>query len=175
MKLAQTLGGETQTLTGNDLPEEVLRFAKFENVTQIVIGRSQGRFLSELLHRSLPIELARRAQDIAIHLVTRQSEAAPPPLRRRAGSALAPLPFVYATLAIVAAVAIGKLLTALTPIPNLSMLFLVAVVLMAVNFGIWPAIYASVLSFLTFNFFFIPPVYTFTIAEPYELLALVSD
>ena len=173
MKLAQTLGGETQTLTGNDLPEEVLRFAKFENVTQIVIGRSQGRFLSELLHRSLPIELARRAQDIAIHLVTRQSEAAPPPLRRRAGSALAPLPFVYATLAIVAAVAIGKLLTALTPIPNLSMLFLVAVVLMAVNFGIWPAIYASVLTFLTFNFFFIPPVYTFTIAEPYELLALV--
>jgi two-component system sensor histidine kinase KdpD len=44
---------------------------------------------------------------------------------------------------------------------------------MAVNYGIWPAIYASVLSFLTFNFFFIPPLYTFTIAEPYELLALV--
>ena len=173
MKLAQTLGGETQTLTGSDLPEEVLRFAKFENVTQIVIGRSQSGFFSELLGRSLPRELSRRAQDIAIHLVTRQSEAAPPPLRRRAGFALAPLPFFYATLAIAAAVAIGKLLTALTPIPNLSMLFLVAVVLMAVNYGIAPAIYASVLSFFTFNFFFIPPIYTFTIAEPYELLALV--
>ena len=53
------------------------------------------------------------------------------------------------------------------------MLFLVAVLLIAVNFGIWPAIYASVLSFLVYNFFFIPPLYTFTIAEPYELLALV--
>ena len=41
------------------------------------------------------------------------------------------------------------------------------------SFGIWPAIYASVLSFLVYNFFFIPPLYTFTIAEPYELLALV--
>ena len=46
--------------------------------------------------------------------------------------------------------------------------------LTAVSFGIWPAIYASVLSFLTFNFFFIEPLYTFTIAEPYELLALVT-
>src|SRR5262245_18726241 len=41
------------------------------------------------------------------------------------------------------------------------------------SFGIWPAIYASVLSFLVYNFFFIPPIYTFTVAEPYELLALV--
>ena len=119
MKLAQTLGGETQTLTGSDLPAEVLRFAKFENVTQIVIGRSRAGFVSELLHRSLPLELARRAQDIAIHLVTRQSEAAPSPVRRRAGFAFAPLPFAYAALAVAAAVVIGKLLTALTPIPNL--------------------------------------------------------
>ena len=41
------------------------------------------------------------------------------------------------------------------------------------SFGIWPAIFASVLSFLAYNYFFIPPLYTFTIAEPYELLALV--
>ena len=53
------------------------------------------------------------------------------------------------------------------------MVFLLAVLVTAMNFGIWPAIYASVLSFLVYNFFFIPPLYTFTIAEPYELLALV--
>ena len=174
MKLAQALGAETQTLTGSDLPAELLRFAKFENVTQIVIGRSHGGFFSELLHRSLPHELVRRTQDIAIHVVTRQVETAPPTAtRRRARFVLQPLPFLYATLAIGAALAIGEGLTALTPIPNLSMLFLVAVLLIAVNFGIWPAIYASGLSFLVYNFFFIEPLYTFTIAEPYELLALV--
>ena len=84
-----------------------------------------------------------------------------------------PLPFLYATLAVGAALGIGKLLTELTPIPNLSMVFLLAVLLTAVSFGIWPAIYASVLSFLAYNFFFIEPLYTFTIAEPYELLALM--
>ena len=174
MKLAASLGAETQTLTGNDLPAELLRFSKFENVTQIVIGRSHGGFFNELLRRSLPHELVRRTQDIAIHLVTRQIDTTTPtPHRRRTGFAWQPLPFLYATLAVAAALAIGELLTALTPIPNLSMLFLLAVLLIAVNFGIWPAIYASALSFLVYNFFFIEPLYTFTIAEPYELLALV--
>src|SRR6202521_2652607 len=77
MKLATSLGAETQTLTGSDLPAELLRFSKFENVTQIVVGRSRGGFLNELLRRSLPHELVRRTPDIAIHLVTREADAAP--------------------------------------------------------------------------------------------------
>ena len=175
MKLAQSLGAETQTLTGTDLPAELLRFAKFENVTQIVVGRSPSSFFSELLRRSLPHELVRRTQDIAIHLVTREAEAPAkaPWLRWPKNLAIAPLHFLYATLAVAAALAVGEALTKITPIPNLSIVFLLAVLVTAMSFGIWPAIYASVLSFLVYNFFFIPPIYTFTVAEPYELLALV--
>src|SRR6202051_3548804 len=77
MKLAASLGAETQTLTGSDLPADLLRFSKFENVTQIVVGRSRGGFINELLRRSLPHELVRRTQDIAIHLVTREMEPLP--------------------------------------------------------------------------------------------------
>ncbi len=173
MKLAESLGAETQTLTGADLPAELLRFAKFENVTQIVIGRSRGGYIGEFLHRSLPYELVRRTQDIAIHLVTREPEvtAATKPSVRR--SPLDLPPFAYATAAVAAALAISEGLIALTPFPNLSMIFLLAVLLIAVSFGVWPAIFASILSFLVYNFFFIQPLYTFTIAEPFELLALV--
>ena len=175
MKLAQSLGAETQTLMGTDLPAELLRFAKFENVTQIVIGRSPGSFFSELLRRSLPHELVRRTQDIAIHLITREVEqpTRAPLLRWPKNLVLAPLPFLYATLAVAAALVVGEVLTEITPIPNLSIVFLLAVLVTAMSFGIWPAIYASLLSFLVYNFFFIPPIYTFTVAEPYELLALV--
>ena len=175
MKLAESLGAETQTLTGADLPAELLRFARFENVTQIVIGRSRDSFLSELLRRSLPHELVRRTQDIAIHLVTREGEASAstPWLRWPKTLSLVPLHFIYATLAVVAALGVGEVLTEITPIPNLSIVFLLAVLVTAIRFGIWPAIYASVVSFLVYNFFFIPPIYTFTVAEPYELLALV--
>ena len=175
MALAQSLGAETQTLTATDIPAEVLRFAKFENVTQIVIGRSRGSFISELLGRSLPHELVRRTQDIAIHLVTRESEpqAERPGLRFLGTLPRAPLHFLYATLAVAVALVVGEGLTELTPIPNLSMVFLLAVLVTAMSFGVWPAIFASALSFLVYNYFFIPPLYTFTIAEPYELLALV--
>lgn len=175
MKLAESLGAETQTLTGADLPAEILRYAKFENVTQIVVGRSRGGLFTELLRRSLPHELVRRTQDIAIHLVTSEAEGLSQRRRWPLWQLIEPepLPFLFAALAVIAALIIGEGLTFLTPIPNLSLVFLLAVLFTAMNFGIWPAIFASVLSFLAYNFFFIPPLYTFTIAEPYELLALL--
>ncbi len=175
MKRSESLGAETQRLTGPDLPAELLRFAKFENVTQIVIGRSRGGFVSELLRRSLPHELVRRAEDIAIHLVTGEPEVETKSLPRpwRAIPRLELTPFLYATGAVALALGIGEGLTELTPIPNLSIVFMLAVLLVAVQFGVAPAIYASFLSFLVYNFFFIPPLYTFTIAEPFELLALL--
>ncbi len=95
MTLAVSLGAETQTLNGADLPSELLRFAKFENVTQIVVGRSRAGFLSELLRRSLPHELVRRAEGIAIHLVTSEGAAARDKKIRTRISAVAPEPLSF--------------------------------------------------------------------------------
>ncbi|EGP08319.1 osmosensitive potassium channel histidine kinase KdpD [Bradyrhizobiaceae bacterium SG-6C] len=176
MKLAESLGAETQTLTGTDLPAELLRFAKFENVTQIVVGRAPGGFFSELLRRSLPHELVRRTRDIAIHLVTREADGTVKPVpssRRWISETFNWQHFIYAALTVGGAVGAGEILTRLTPIPNLSIVFLLAVLFIAMNFGIWPAVFASLLSFLAYNFFFISPVHTLTVAEPYELLALL--
>ena len=93
-------------------------------------------------------------------------------LRLPIGGGRGVLPYVWSTIAVAAAVAFGEAVTGLAPLPNLSMIFLMAVLFPAVIFGIWPAIYASLLSFLAYNFFFIEPLYTFTVGEPYELLAL---
>jgi len=80
---------------------------------------------------------------------------------------------VWSTVAVATALVAGQLISALAPLPNSSMIFLMAVLFAAVSFGMWPAIYASALSFLAYNFFFIEPLYTFQIAEPHELLALI--
>jgi two-component system sensor histidine kinase KdpD len=176
MKLAEVLGADTKTLMGNDIAGEILRFSRFENVTQIVVGRSRGGTLAELLRRSLPHELVRRAEGIAVHFVTSRADDAKPQGRARRPRtlrALDPWALLWSTAGVAAAVLAGRALAALTAVPNVSMLFLLAVLLPAVLFGIWPAIYASVLSFLAFNFFFIEPLYTFTVAQPHELLALV--
>lgn len=175
IRLAETLGGETKTLVGNDLPDEILRFCRFENVTQIVIGRARPRFMAEFFRNSLQLEIIRRAEGIAVHVVTGNGQSTPSRswLSPRQRLAIDPLPYLWSTAGVAAAALIGRGLTLLTPLPNLSMIFLVAVLLPAVTFGIWPAIYASVLSFLAYNFFFIEPLYNLTIAEPHELLALV--
>ena len=72
-----------------------------------------------------------------------------------------------------AAVGVGELLTLWIALPNVSMVFLAAVLVCAVRFGLRSAIAASVLSFLAYDFFFIPPLYAFTIAQPQEFFALV--
>jgi two-component system sensor histidine kinase KdpD len=173
LKLAESLGAVTKTLVGNDLPAELLRFARFENVTQIVIGRSRSGIFAELLGRSLPQELVRRADDIAIHLITGRAETPAWKAPRFAlPASIKIMPIIWSTLAVAGAVFVGRFLAMLTTLPNLSMVFLMAVLFAAVSFGIWPAIYASFLSFIAYNFFFIEPVYTFTVAEPYELFAL---
>ncbi len=81
--------------------------------------------------------------------------------------------FVWSTAAVAAAIVSGRLSSALAPLPNISMVFLMAVLFSAVSFGMRPAIYASMLSFLSYNFFFLEPLHTFQIAQPHELLALI--
>ncbi len=63
-------------------------------------------------------------------------------------------------------------MTAFVRLPNVSMVFLLAVLFAAARFGLWPALLASGLSFLAYNFFFIEPLHTFAVAEPHEWLAL---
>ncbi|NLH81374.1 MAG: DUF4118 domain-containing protein, partial [Phyllobacteriaceae bacterium] len=75
--------------------------------------------------------------------------------------------------AVAASVVVGLGLTRFVDLPNVSMVFLAAVVLSALQFGRLSAFAAALMSFLAYNFFFIDPVYTFTVAKPYELFALV--
>jgi two-component system sensor histidine kinase KdpD len=81
-------------------------------------------------------------------------------------------PYVWSTGAVVIAAGIGLALIALVPLPNVSMVFLLAVLFSAARFGIWPALFSSGLSFLAYNYFFIAPRQSLSVAEPHELLAL---
>lgn len=80
-------------------------------------------------------------------------------------------PYVAATLAIALASAIAPLLQRL-PHANLSLLFMTAVLIVAVRYGLWPSIYASVSSFLIFNFLFTPPFLTLAVGEEGDVATL---
>jgi two-component system, OmpR family, sensor histidine kinase KdpD len=178
MRLAERLGANTVRLSATDLAGEILTFAKRNNITQIVIGRSKAGPIGQLLSRSLSRDLVRRAAGLSVLIVAPEAQKPPkgrtPPMPQGAwlppGSLVTSL--AVAVGAVSAAILIGVALEQITRLPNLSMVFLLAVLLCGMRFGILSAIAASVLSFLAYNFFFIEPRYAFTIAEPYELVSL---
>ena len=177
-RLAERLGAETARLAASDAVVEILRYARRENITQIVVSRARGLFWRRLSGRDFAHELVRRSTDIPV-LVIAGAEAPERKrrridirfhdmMRRRLGAGLA-----GAVIAVALAVGLGEALNAWLQLPNLSMVFLLAVLVCAERFGLWSAIAASFLSFLGYNFFFIAPIYTFTIAKPEELLSLL--
>ncbi|HUD96748.1 MAG TPA: ATP-binding protein [Woeseiaceae bacterium] len=81
-------------------------------------------------------------------------------------------PFVLASAVVAVAAIIAPVLQRL-PHANLSLLFMTGVLIVAVRYGLWPSIYASLLSFLVFNFFYTAPLYTFKVSEEGDLATLV--
>ena len=175
LRLAERLGATIERLSAYDLAGEVLRFARRENVTQIVVGRSRAGLLARLLRRSLTEEIVRRSKDIAVYVVTEVQaksvvERRPllPSARREFWIGMG-----AALVSVAIAAGLAHLLKSWLRLPNLSMMFLIPVIFCAVRFGLWTAIAASVLSFFAFDFFFVDPRYEFTISEPHEFFSLI--
>lgn len=173
-RLAEQLGAETRRIIGNDFVDEILKLARREHATQIVIGTRKRSRWQKLATRSLPDALAAKASGLGIHIVTPDGTPAERirssfrPIRATAlrQSALWAFGFVGVTTAL------GKAIDVFVELPNISLLFLLAVLGASVVGGYAAAFLAAILSALAYNFFFIDPRHTFTIAAPHEVFAL---
>jgi two-component system, OmpR family, sensor histidine kinase KdpD len=172
LALAERLGAETRRVTADDFVTEVLRLARRENITQIVIGRPKPGFWERWWGRTLPGELMRAAGDIGIYLVPGEAEPRRRTPRRKRSIPQWLLTLGVPLLSVASVVVIGLALTQIVALQNLSILFLLAVVLSAMSNGLLSAMLAAGLSFVAYNFFFIEPTFTLTIARPHEVVAL---
>jgi two-component system sensor histidine kinase KdpD len=174
LQLAESLGADVTRPRSTDFASDILRLARRENATQIFIGRSRAGFFRRLFGQSLSDQLVRNASDVGVHVVASTTSAKASATPRQW---LKPEGLVFeggaAFLSVVAAVGVGQGLAHLLSLPNLSMIFLTAVLFCAMQFGTRAAVIAALLSFLAYNFFFIEPLYTLTIAQPHELFALL--
>jgi two-component system sensor histidine kinase KdpD len=171
MKAATDLGASVERVVGRDLPGEILRFARRNNITQIVISRSRGSWLKEILRRSLPHELVRRANGISVHVLTPKAQRkrrSQPSLRLPRGW----LPWVASLAGVAAAVVAGNLITDLNRPGNMSTLLIAVVVFSAIKFGRTVAALTSVAAFLCYNFFFLEPFFDFRVAHAVDLVML---
>ncbi len=179
LRLAERLGGAAATLPGGGraIAEDVLAYARAENATQIVIGKTSRSRWFEMLHGSVVHDLVRLSGGISVQVVSGDEIAEPIPektVRTRAAARSHDwVPYAVAALAVLATLAIAQLIEPLVGVESLDLAFLTAVVAVGVRFGLWPSLFAVVAGSLCYNYFFLPPTYTLTIASPTHVASLV--
>ena len=170
MRLAERLGAETVTLPGQDVADTIAEYARANNVTHIIIVQQPRAWWRELFYGSLAQQLIRKSGGAGVHVLGRNREASKPrEFAVPTGEARA-----YLGSLVFVAVSLGGalLLHQRLGVASVAMAFLTAVLVSAVVYGLWPALFASFASVLAYNFFFLPPLYTFTIADPENVAAL---
>jgi two-component system, OmpR family, sensor histidine kinase KdpD len=177
LRLAEKLDGEAITIPGQDAGRALAEYATENNFTHIVIAKSRRPHWAELLRGSVTYQLIRHAGDISVHVIARR-ETKPTPRRQHEPSISLPkagtdIKAYAGSVAFVAiALGVGEMLRQLVAASSIPLVFLTAVMASAIAYGLWPSLLACLASVLVFNFFFIPPLYSFTIADPENAVAL---
>ncbi len=178
LRLAEALGGEAITLPGSNhhIAEDVIAYSQANNVTQIVIGKSARTRWFEILHGSVVHELVRRSGNISVHVIagdTAGGQAIPKKTVRTAerNEIFDLRAYLAALLAVVVALVLGGLIWRWVGRVNIDLVFLTAVVAVAVRFGLWPSLFTSIASAICYNAFFVAPYFRFTLADPTNFTA----
>ncbi|MBN9065823.1 MAG: sensor histidine kinase KdpD, partial [Rhizobiales bacterium] len=175
LRLAERLGGEAVTIPGRELATEILDYAARNNFSHLVIGKSQRSRLHELVFGSITYEIVRQAGNVAVHVISGEEHDA---LAGKAIAARTPAkpisiwPYLLSAVLVGVAVGCGEILARFLNVQNIALVFLTAVLVSAVTFGLRAALFSSVLSVFAFNFFFLPPYYSLTISDPENVVAL---
>ncbi|KAA0077798.1 sensor histidine kinase KdpD [Tardiphaga sp. P9-11] len=177
LRLGEALGAEALTIpgAGRRIADDLLGYAHANNVTQIVIGKASRSWWFELVRGSVVHDLVRRAGNISVHVIAGDALPAEPAAKRaQMTDRVEPFdakPYIAALAVVAVALGAATLLRPIFGIENVDLMFLTAVVGVAVRFGLWPSLLASVAASLCYNFFFLPPVYTLTITDPTNVAA----
>jgi two-component system sensor histidine kinase KdpD len=177
LRLAERLDGEVATIAAKArrIADDIIGFAQRHNVTHIIVGKSTRSRWFEVVHGSVVHDLVRRAGNISVHVIAGEDLAEAGPARTAAGPSpsFEVKPYIVALMAVAAALGLSLVLRPLLGVENVDLLFLTAIVGIAVRYGLWPSLAASVAASLCYNFFFLPPVYTFTITDPTNVAAFL--
>lgn len=183
LKLAQDLGANTAVLFSNDIAQAIVDYANGQNFSRVVMGRqsrlsrrlpwttSYARTVAALAPHIDLIEIGRAASDhedslsemaaesVAMHALDKRIPAANRYNRNQIRS------YLLAALASMATALVATPLLDIFNLVNIAMLFLLTVVLVAVRFGRGPSVLATVVGVLAFDFFFVPPRFSFAVSD----------
>ena len=174
LALASSLGADTATIPAERVTDGLKRFAAEARVTQVVIGKSRRSWWFQLRHGSVVDELVRDMGQVAIHVLPAGDDmrVAPEPLTR-VTDATTLADYSRAAAMVALATGLDVLLGPLIGLNSTDLVYLVPVIAAALLYGLRSGLFAGVMSALAYNFFFLPPLYTFTIADPQNAVTVV--
>ncbi len=174
--LARNLGADTQVLHGNAIADTLLDHAAHDGVSTLVVGRSRERPIARMFNRTLTQRLLQHGAHYELVILSSPHARAQARARWRPGAPVRWLSCrdaLYASLCASVATGFAGLAEQWVGLTDLSMIFIVAVVVVAARTRMSAAILAAILCFLAYNFFFIEPRYTLIIAAPWGITTVV--
>jgi len=170
-QLAERLGGEVVLLRAGEVAKTLIQHAAERRASLVLVGQSRQRLRRRLFGGGLASRLLRDARGLEINVL--DSDHLPHQPRQRSPQSLVWFDYALAAVATVLASALAWGVASILPLPNISLVFLAAVLLVAVRSSLGPALACAALSFLTYDFLFIPPNFSFAIQREEDVLTLL--
>jgi two-component system sensor histidine kinase KdpD len=179
LRMAERMGARVATVQGNSVVNAVREFAGKNNITKIVIGKSQRSWWQDLLGGSMVNRLIRRSEHFDVYIVGSRGEPAEPAELEHIPDAVKERPrrwlaYLEGLGLVVLASLLGQLMHDYFTTTTIAMLYLLAVVISAYFWGLGPSIMVSVLGILAFDFFHVPPYLTFRVTDTQYILTFLS-
>src|SRR5512136_847157 len=174
LNLAGELGAKLATLSGTDVAQELLRFAREYNINHIVIGKPLHSMLIGFWKGSPASRLLHTPSEFELHLITptvekREIEVKAKPER----VTLHPKDYLLTILMVAGITLLNLFLQRFVHPMSLVYIYLIATIASGLFFGTGPSLFSSVVSLLTFDFFFTEPRYSFTMYHPHDIINVV--
>lgn len=174
LTLAEEMGAKVTSISGDSVADSVLSFAREHNITKIVAGKPLRPRWYEILRGSVIDQIIRDSGSIDVNVVSDISTTTPVTLGKVERSRLPLWRYGMGLVLVVVVTLFGLLVDQYLDPTNLVMVYLLAVVISAEFLGRGPAIVTSVVSVLAFDFFFIKPIFTFTVNDTQYILTFVG-
>lgn len=174
LRLAEELGATAVTVPGPSVAEEVIQYARAHNITKIVVGASRGPWWLDLVRGAVVDKIIRASGATDVYVIRGPAERLRGLRAARRGQPSSRVPYLYSAAIIGLATAVGwAVRTHLDP-ANLTMLYLLAVVIIALQWGWGPAVLGAALGVAAFDFFLVPPYGSFAVGNTQYLLTFAG-
>ena len=170
-QLAERLGGEVVLLRAGEVAKTLIQHATERRASLVLVGQSRPSLRRRLFGGGLAARLLRQSHGLEINVLDSDHEQHTP--RLRSAPTLVWFDYALALVATVLASALAWAVSSVLPLPNISLVFLAAVLLVAVRSSLGPSLACAALSFLTYDFLFIPPNFSFAIQREEDVLTLL--